>query len=250
MVTGDQTLSYFFALLFLTTSLIHCTSVAPHIYDTLNGTLKLFPDDLRNRLLVQWSKKSSETFDPSRGKRILKLLERNSGIYTNKEKAQYSGVERTILLSVISLNEGKSINVYRQILRNWLCYTAHYDYMPVVYFLSDPSGANHTDTSLQKINVSSIIKDLSEINKNAIFIDYPSHLFWSLLSEKTLWDSLRKERNVVDFIGDYPTFPHFGALVMLVPFLEVLEMGFSVIYMDIDIALVKDPIPFIALGQY
>ena len=249
MVTGNQTLSYLFALLFLTTSFINCTSIAPHIEETLNGSSKHFPDDLRDRLLVHWSKKSSETFDSSRGNRILKLLERNSGVYTNKEKTQYNGVERTILLSVISLNEGKTINVYRQILRNWLCYTAHYDYMPVVYFLSEPSETSHTGTLQHRISVSSIIKDLCEINKHAIFIDYPSHLFWSLLSEKTLWDSLTKERNLVDFIGDYPTFPHFGALVMLVPILEVLEMGFSVIYMDIDIALVRDPIPFIALGQ-
>lgn len=242
MVTADQTLPYLFALLFLTSSLIHCASVASHINDTLNDPSMLFPPDLSNHLMRFWLKKSSETYDPSRRNRILKLFQRNSGIYTNNEKSQYTSVKGTILLSVVSLNEGKTINVYRQILRNWLCFSAHYDYMPVVYFLSDPSDTNHA-------RVPSITKDLGEINKNAIFIDYPTHLFWDLLAQKTLWTSLRKERGLVDFIGDYPNFQHFGALVMLVPILEVLDSGFSVIYMDIDIALVKDPIPFIALGR-
>jgi hypothetical protein len=100
-----------------------------------------------------------------------------------------------------------------------------------------------------------------------------------LVAAKQLWEGRVGERGRVDFRGARPTFDHFGALVMLVPLLEVQQVrlpiypptrhlpgatapvssllslprrpqrfGLDVVYLDIDIALVKDPLPFLARG--
>ena len=53
----------------------------------------------------------------------------------------------------------------------------------------------------------------------------------------------------MDFKGPRPSFYHFGALVMLVPLLELQLWSYNTIYLDIDIALVKDPIPLLNLGK-
>lgn len=201
------------------------------------------------RLLKMWKMKSNETYDELREKKILLLLERNSGIYQSKSKAKRNGVEKTVLLSVISLSDGKAMGLYKQMLRNWLCYTAHYNYMPVVYFLSQSNPANQSEFMKQEENMQAFFEQLKEINENTVFVDYPTQLFWSLLSRKKIWRNRKTDRNTVDFEGNHPSFAHHGALVMLVPILEVLELGHSVIYMDIDIALVRDPMPFIALGK-
>jgi hypothetical protein len=201
------------------------------------------------RLLEMWKMKSNETYDEFREKKLLHLLEKSSGIYQSKSKAKRNGVEKTVLLSVISLSDGKAMSLYMQMLRNWLCYTAHYDYMPVVYFLSQSGPTNQSESVKQEGSLQAFFEELKEINENAIFVDYPAHLFWSLLSKKKIWRNKINDRNFVDFEGNHPSFAHHGAFVMLVPILEVVELGHSVIYMDIDIALVRDPIPFIALGE-
>lgn len=206
-----------------------------------------FTAETQTRLLEMWNIKSNETYDKYREKKILHLLGKNSGIYQSKSKAKRNRVERTVLLSVISSSDGKGAGLYKQMLRNWLCYTAHYDYMPVVYYLSQSNPTNQSDFMKPEGDANAYFQELKGMNENVVFVDYPTHLFWSLLTKKQKWK--KNDRNDVDFEGNHPSFAHHGALVMLVPILEVLELGYSVIYMDIDIALVRDPVPFIALGK-
>lgn len=52
-----------------------------------------------------------------------------------------------------------------------------------------------------------------------------------------------------DYESKTPSFSSHGALVMLVPVLEVLLSGYHCIFFDVDIALVLDPVPFLAKGQ-
>jgi hypothetical protein len=217
--------------------------------NSLNEHSSVLSAEAQLRLLEMWKMKSNETYDDFREKKLLHLLEKNSGIYQSKSKAKRNGVEKTVLLSVISLSDGKAMSLYKQMLRNWLCYTAHYNYMPVVYFLSQSSPTNQSESIKQEGSMQAFFEELKEINENTVFVDYPTHLFWSLLSNKKIWRNKITDRNIVDFEGNHPSFAHHGALVMLVPILEVLELGHSVIYMDIDIALVRDPVPFIALGE-
>ena len=210
------------------------------------------PESLKQHM-QNWMQLANKTFDASREGRISRMLRRNSGIYRNRTKAKKIALQNTVLVSVISLVNGVTTDLYKEVLGNWLCFTAHYDYKPVVYYLSPPSsnsssstqGHSNIDTNIQTQNY---LNELRKINPNALFIEYPTHLFWSLLTQKTRWTGLAKKRTNVDFKGDYPSFTHHGALVMLVPAMEVLSLGFSVVYLDIDIALVKDPIPFMTIG--
>ena len=51
------------------------------------------------------------------------------------------------------------------------------------------------------------------------------------------------------FEGPLPSFKTYGALVMLVPSLEVLLLGFDVVYFDLDLVLTQDPLPALATGR-
>ena len=212
----------------------------------------LFSVGTPSALLQNWTQLFVETFDATREGRISTMLIRNAGIYNSRVKAKKLGLQRTVLISVVSLGSGKKGEIYKDMLKNWLCYTAHYDFKPVVYYLSqsDTGLNNRSAHSINHAEAQTYLDDLRQINRNAVFVDYPIHLFWSLLTQKTGWGSTMKERGNVDFLGSYPSFSHHGALVMLVPILEVLKMGFSTVYVDIDIAFVKDPIPFMTLGGY
>ena len=78
-------------------------------------------------------------------------------------------------------------------------------------------------------------------------ISYPMQLFWSVVSKKR--NDLYVGNGKADFEGDIPSFRHFGALVMLVPVLEVLESGYNAIFMDIDVGMIEDPIPSLVHGD-
>ena len=191
--------------------------------------------------MQNWTMLANATFDASREARVFKLLSKVSGVYRSRAKARRVGVERAVLVSVVSIGSSTS-ETYMSLLKNWLCYTAHYDYQPLVYYIR-PDSIEGGDIA------ESYFKEARELNRNAIFLEYPTHLFWSLMTQKTDWKVLAATRQVIDLRGGYPSFAHHGALVMLVPLLEVLSLGFSAIYLDIDIALVKDPVPFMAIGK-
>ena len=56
-------------------------------------------------------------------------------------------------------------------------------------------------------------------------------------------------KGYADYAGKTPSFHSFGALVMLVPALEVMQMGFNVIYFDVDMGLVQNPVPYMVTGD-
>lgn len=248
---------YFWILIYLILSIIFNAATAVEGNSTfVDGTSTnnklLFSSEGSKALLKLWSHLQNESFDATREGKLSRMLMNNAGIYRNRTKAKKIGLQKTVLMSVVSLGRGKKGDLYKDILRNWLCYTAHYDFMPVVYYLSqsDTGTNNRSELSTNDADSITYLDELRAINRNTVFIEYPMHLFWSLLTRKTDWGTLSKERGVVDFRGSYPSFVHHGALVMLVPILEVLTMGFNTVYLDIDIALVKDPIPFMTLGGY
>ena len=122
-------------------------------------------------------------------------------------------------------------------LKNWFCFAAQYGFQPVTYIL--PIDANSTDTSAEEA-------ELTAAGVNSLFLSYPVDLFHSVLKKKTT--PIRRDGSRADYEGDIPSFNHYGALVMLIPMLEVLEMGYNVIYFDLDVAFVQDPVPLIING--
>ena len=80
-------------------------------------------------------------------------------------------------------------------------------------------------------------------------LKYPQSLFWSLLIEYKHDIKVVHGGGYGDYFGDHSSFLQFGALPMLVPVLEVLQMGFNAIFFDIDLAFIDDPIPHLLRGD-
>ena len=204
-------------------------------------------------------------------KSVKDIIHEYAGVYMNQTIISKYNLYNVVLVGVISISDDNTFDVYKQILQNWLCYTSHYGYKLLVYYIYENNGGVNTNerklnstidnnrlhgaefsdkrSMKQVVIIENLLNEFRSYNPNALFVKYPNKLFWKLLSKKTRWMGNIGDRGYVDFRGDKITFSHFGALVMLVPLLEILELGYDVIYMDTDIALVKDPIPFINLGD-
>jgi hypothetical protein len=79
------------------------------------------------------------------------------------------------------------------------------------------------------------------------FLPYPEEQFWALLAQKTT--PVIGGGGHADYEGSIPSFDRFGALVMFVPMFELLKLGYNVIYIDLDIGFVQDPIPYLVQGD-
>ncbi len=142
----------------------------------------------------------------------------------------YKTVSNTILMTVISFVSTEDTIHYKLYLKNFLCFIKSYNMKLLVYIVHP--------------NLDDIQSDINELQlMGAIIINYPTELFFTLIKEKTT--SLKKGRNHADYSTNYPSFRSHGALVMLVPILEVLAFEYNVIFMDVDIGLVMDPIPYL-----
>lgn len=154
-----------------------------------------------------------------------------AGVYRDKEKAYKMGIEKTVLVNVLASNRQGMTSRYIQLLKNWFCFATQNGYQSLTYLLPTESG----DTSGEEA-------ELRAAGINSNFVSYPTELFWKIIGRKTT--GLGQGPHRADYEGDLPSFSHHGALVMLVPTLEVLRLGYNVIYFDLDLALVQDPIPF------
>jgi hypothetical protein len=124
-----------------------------------------------------------------------------------------------------------------KLLLNWYCFARHYGYQPVTYLL--PTGDKNFSTS---------VKELRKLGIHSHFLTYPEELFWKLCLNKTT-PLLPATHHRASYEGTEISFKTFGALVMLVPALEALLLGYDVIYFDLDISFVTDPLPAISLGN-
>lgn len=84
--------------------------------------------------------------------------------------------------------------------------------------------------------------ELKTLDPNIRLMEYPYELFWRIVAQKN------NGRFSIDYAGTHPTFKHFGFLVMLVPILEALELGYDVAYFDVDTAILRDPFPYLTEG--
>lgn len=137
--------------------------------------------------------------------------------------------EKIVLMTVISYDDEEESLHYKVYLKNFICFLRHYDMQLVAALVNSTS----IDYSKEK-------KDLE--SHGIIVVDYPTNLYWQILTSKTTMNKKGKGRAV--FSGEKPSFKHHGAIVMLVPILEALLHGYDVIFFDVDIALVQDPISY------
>lgn len=186
---------------------------------------------------LSWEQLSNKTFDSNRKFEIGKTLSQVAGVYFNKSKSKDLNIEKTVLVNVLSININKDIDSkYLELLRNWYCFAKQHGLKPLTYIV--PSIEH---------NYTQQVDEFRSLGLNGSFAPYPTSLFWKIVSKKKT--SIMGGRHRVSYAGSTPTFKHFGALVMLVPIFEVLELGYDAVYFDLDIAFVRDPIPDIVKGS-
>jgi Nucleotide-diphospho-sugar transferase len=180
----------------------------------------------------RWTLKAAATRDAFRRQQVIKKLKRASGVYAgNKRKMQ--DLDQTVILNVVSYS-GDDHSSYKQHLQNWFCYMRHWKYKPVVYTVSQ-----YNSTSAE---IAYEDETLNSWCPSCEIISYPNSLFWGLVAAKKR--PMRRGSMYGDYEGNVPSFKHFGALVMLVPILEVIELGYNVLFFDIDVTLLRDPVPY------
>lgn len=143
----------------------------------------------------------------------------------------------SVIVSTIVINsEESNDNNYNNLLYNFLCYLKFYN-LKSVLFIYD-SNITHFNEQSNKLH--------TLFDSHIQIVPYPTSLFWELISHKQ--SAISKEYATSDYEGNIPSFKHFGAFVMLVPIYEILQLGYDVIYFDIDISFFQDPLPYIFHG--
>ena len=165
---------------------------------------------------------------------VRQTLRAAAGVYHNKARGKSAGLEKTVFVSVVAYNSKENIYHYKIYFRNFLCFAQHYDIDLVVYILH-----HHLPDVQEEVQA---LEDLG-----VKVLTYPDEKFWSLVEQKT--SKILYGKGFADYDSETPSFQGYGALLMLVPQLEVLELGYNVIYFDVDIGLVQDPVPFITRGD-
>ena len=170
----------------------------------------------------------------SRDRVVLQTLHAAAGVYHDKKSRKSVGLEKTVFITVVAYNSKENIFHYKIYFRNFLCFVQHYDIDLIVYIL------HHHLPDVQEE-----IRFLEGLGVKVL--TYPDEKFWSLIEEKT--HRITYGKAFADYDSEIPNFHNYGALLMLVPQLEVLDLGYSVIYFDVDIGLVQDPVPYITRGD-
>lgn len=170
----------------------------------------------------------------TRDRHVLLTLQSAAGVYTDKERGITAGLQKTVFMTIVSYNTKAGLHHYKIYFRNFLCFAQHFGIDLIVYILhhSLPNVEEEVQ-SLQKLGVR--------------VLTYPDERFWKLVHQKK--SKIMPGGKFADYDSEEPNFSSFGALVMLVPQLEALELGFNVIYFDVDIGLVQDPVPFLTRGD-
>lgn len=195
----------------------------------------------------KFSEYAKASKNASREKEVDSALSQAAGVYRNKTNA---ALEKTVIITVAAF--GKTSNKYYKFyFKNFMCFMKHFKLDLIVYIL-------HHDIT----NLEAEVKEISKLGGRAL--TYPDELFWKLVSTKkshinkgkmlvsvivSCIDLYKTGFGCADYTDSTPTFQSFGALVMLVPALEVMLHGYNVIYFDVDMGFVQDPIPFLTAGD-
>ena len=164
-------------------SFLSCSSFS-FVTSERPSTELIFPNDSSTQLSANWTRwqQEAQVYENSstRSVRLLQVLRYASGIYANASKARTLGLSNTIMVTLLTLTDRAS-KEYKNILKNWLCYTAHYQHKPLIYYSYEPTNSNPSTLLETTLN------DLRHYNRLSRFIDFPNALFWHYLTKKTYW---------------------------------------------------------------
>lgn len=216
-----------FLLLFLWTT---CDS--PRTTTTIHAVI--YSEQEQRYYYPEFLNRSTSSHDPNRSDLVQSTIAGAAGVYLNKSHGAQLKLDSTVVVTVLAFNSDVRNNKhYKLYFNNFLCFTQHHGIDLIVYV------AHHNLAE-------SDIDDIKSLGVRVL--TYPDELFWSTLSQKT--NALARGRGRANYLdSDVPSFSSHGALVMLVPVLEVLLRGYSVLFFDIDIGLVVDPVPYMIRGS-
>lgn len=126
-------------------------------------------------LKSNWTRLATVTA-PARDHNVAAAIEAVTGVYRNRSQAAATGLQRTVLVSVVSLSDSHTAGAYLAILKNYLCYTAHYGHRPLVYYVTENAGSSSGDEGA----LAPMLADLQRHNPSARFAAYPDQLFWQV----------------------------------------------------------------------
>ena len=228
------------AILWAVTSVCNATTTAAPSPDII------FPNATATQLLANWRNwttlAEAREVASNRSSRVTRALALSAGVYNNASKAHALGLESSVMVTLLTLTDVVTSRSYLDVLKNWLCFTSHYGHKPLIYVVT-------ADGQFDQPHVGDATSELQSHNPRSRFIDFPNALFWRLLSAKTNFNGHYGVKWRLDFRGSAPAHSHFGAsLLKVVQMLEIVQSGYDVMYFDVDVAFVKDPVPLMTLG--
>lgn len=187
------------------------------------------------KVIFREKARNASEADPRRWDRVEKTLLSASGVYNYSHPLQKKRpeIQKSVMIVVLEFGKRDESYHYKVYMKNFICYVRHYRYKLIVYV------ALHI--------IADAAAEVRELEGMGVMvIDYPDELFWELHATKE--SGIIRGRGHADYDRQYPAFKAYGAIVMLVPVLEVLLHGYNVLFMDVDIAFLHDPVPYMTQG--
>ena len=220
-----------YLLIYLTVTARYFATNDTHLVDerlTNDGKIEKYLNLTHVQVLKDHAKNAT------RDEIVLRTLQAAAGVYRDKERGAKASLQKTVFMTVVAYNTKENIFHYKVYFRNFLCFVQHYEIDLIIYILH-----HHLP------DVEEEIRSLELLGVKVL--TYPDELFWGLLAEKK--SKIMDGKPFSSYDSEIPNFHSYGALVMLIPQLEAMQLGFNVIYFDVDIGLVQDPVPYITRGD-
>jgi hypothetical protein len=217
-----------------------------------------------------WDFLSQLYTDPDRRDNVERSFQASQGVQLKQKSARpVHLLQDTLLVTIVTYTVDMSASQplqgdYFPLLMNWLCFANTHGLKGVVYGLDISDRGKYTDSDVSSkmlllqerkraiAGYHALSKYVRTASNNRFnVVSYPEGLFWGLLANRTTNIVPRNQYPPrADYIGILPHFKRHGAILMLVPWLEILQHGYTMMFLDVDIAMVKDPVPWIVPSQH
>jgi hypothetical protein len=200
--------------------------------------------------------------DQQRHALLTQALSDAAGVYVQKNSHQHRkkavNASNTIWISVVELHDDDEDGAHLSILKNYLCFLQNMGLKSLLYLV----GHNSTST------LEPLREELSSFKETTTVLPYPDSLFWETVNAFRTDSNNNKEfdsgnnssisdnndnltatgtsTGTIDiYTNKSPSFHQFGELLKLIPVLESLTLGYSVLYSDIDTVFLHNPLPLV-----
>jgi hypothetical protein len=204
------------------------------IYDTLETLQKratTFADGLHN---------------PQRTTTIQSILQQSADNLQQHHRQHFPNLpSKTVIISILEIRHPMTSidrSNYEELLQNYLCNIRRYN-LSLVLFIAEQNKTKFEEISnmiLKQFSTTTNNNDATTTSNNNIWIvDYPYSLLWRIIAKKS---KLSTCGDCLHFHTLFPTFKTFGFIMMLTPIWEVLQLGYNVIYLDMDMTFLHNPL--------